>query len=127
MEKRKRGFHHSAKHALRGCIMLFGGERNAKIHLVVFLLTTTAGFLFGINRVEWTIVILASGAVIAAEALNTAIEETINLLHPQHSERAGRIKDIAAGAVLIVTLAAIACGIIVFLPYVKPLFLCTAT
>lgn len=107
--------------------MLFGGERNAKIHLVVFLLTTTAGFLFGINRVEWTIVILASGAVIAAEALNTAIEETINLLHPQHSERAGRIKDIAAGAVLIVTLAAIACGIIVFLPYVKPLFLYTAT
>lgn len=123
MLQKKRGLHHSARHAIRGCIMLFGTERNAKIHLVAFVLTMAAGFFFGIDRTEWILIILASGAVIAAEALNTAIEETINLLHPLHNERAGRIKDIAAGAVLIVTLAAIASGMIVFLPYIKALFL----
>ena len=70
---------------------------------------------------EWIAVLLASGIVIAAEAMNTALEETINLLHPHYSEKAGRIKDIAAGAVLIVTCAAIACGIIIFLPKIKAL------
>lgn len=99
--------------------MLFGSERNAKIHLVIFALTVAAGFWLDIDRVEWMIVLLASGAVIAAEAFNTAFEQTIDLVHPEFSEKAGRIKDIAAGAVLIVTCMAIACGIIIFLPKIK--------
>ena len=101
--------------------MLFGSERNAKIHLLAFILVVIAGFWLDIDRLEWVAILLASGAVMAAEALNTALEETIDLLHPHHSEKAGRIKDISAGAVLIVTCAAIACGIIIFLPKIKVL------
>lgn len=119
MEKRKPGFIRSARHAFRGCMMLFGTERNAKIHLVVFILTVISGFLLKIDRVEWMVVLLASGAVISVEAMNTAIEETIDLLHPHHSQKAGRIKDISAGAVLIVTCAAVACGVIIFLPKIR--------
>ena len=123
MEKRnKSGFIRSFGHALRGCAMLFGSERNARIHLVAFVLVVVAGFWFNIDRTEWMMIVLASGAVIAAEAMNTAIEGTIDLLHPQHGEKAGRIKDIAAGAVLFVTLAAIVIGVIVFYPQIKALF-----
>jgi diacylglycerol kinase len=118
---RKPGFHHSARNAFRGWVMLFSSERNAKIHLAVFILVVVAGFWLDIGRMEWITILLASGGVMAVEALNTAIEETINLLHPHHSEKAGRIKDIAAGAVLIVTCAAIACGIIIFLPKITAL------
>lgn len=118
----KPNFLRSLKHALRGCVMLFGTERNAKIHLVAFVLVVAAGFYFGIDKTEWMIILLASGAVIAAEAMNTAIEGTIDIVHPHYGEKAGRIKDIAAGAVLIVTCAAIAAGVIIFLPKVKALF-----
>jgi diacylglycerol kinase (ATP) len=118
----KPGFYRSLQYALRGCRFLFGSERNAKIHLTAFVIVVFAGFYFGIDRSEWMIILLASGAVIAAEAMNTAIEGTINLLHPQYGEKAGRIKDIAAGAVLIVTCAAIAVGVIIFYPKLKALF-----
>lgn len=118
----KPGIFRSLKHALNGCVQLFGTERNAKIHLAAFLIVVAAGFYFAIDRTEWMIILLASGAVIAAEAMNTAIEGTIDIVHPHHGEKAGRIKDIAAGAVLIVTCAAIAVGVIVFFPKVKALF-----
>lgn len=118
----KPGFLRSLKYALNGCAKLFGTERNARIHLAAFVFVVAAGFYFEIDRVEWMIILLASGAVIAAEAMNTAIEGTIDLVHPQHGEKAGRIKDIAAGAVLIVTCAAIAIGLIVFFPKIRDLF-----
>ncbi len=110
------------RNALRGCAKLFGSERNARIHLAVFVLVVVAGIYFSLDRMEWVAILLASGVVIAAEAMNTAIEGTIDLLHPQFDEKAGRIKDIAAGAVLIVTCAAIATGILVFLPKFQTLF-----
>jgi diacylglycerol kinase len=123
MQKRKTGFIYSAQHAFRGCRMLFGSERNAKIHLCVFVLVVAAGFWLNINKTEWMVILVASGVVIAAEAMNTAIEETIDLLHPHEHEKAGRIKDIAAGAVLIVTCAAIICGVIIFYPKISAFFL----
>jgi diacylglycerol kinase (ATP) len=119
---RKITFVQSLQAALRGCVMLLGTERNAKIHLAVFLLVVAAGSYFAISGTEWMIILLASGAVIAAEAMNTAIEGTIDIVHPQFGEKAGRIKDIAAGAVLIVTCAAIAVGVIIFFPKVRALF-----
>lgn len=118
----KPGFLRSLQYALRGCLMLFGSERNAKIHLSVFVIVVAAGFYFGIDHTEWMIILLASGSVIAAEAMNTAIEGTIDIVHPHHGEKAGRVKDIAAGAVLIVTCAAIAVGVIIFFPKIKALF-----
>jgi diacylglycerol kinase len=117
----KTDFVQSVRHALRGCKMLFGSERNAKIHLTVFVLVVIAGIYFPLSKMEWIAILLASGVVIAAEAMNTAIEGTIDLLHPQRHEKAGRIKDIAAGAVLIVTAAAIATGLIIFLPKITAL------
>jgi diacylglycerol kinase (ATP) len=120
-QQSKPGIFRSLRHALNGCVRLFGTERNAKIHLVSFIIAVAAGFYFEIDRIEWMIILLASGAVIAAEAMNTAIEGTIDIVHPHHGEKAGRIKDIAAGAVLIVTCAAIAMGIIVFFPKIKAL------
>jgi diacylglycerol kinase (ATP) len=121
--RRKRNFLYSVRQAIRGCAMLFGTERNAKIHLVAFISVLIAGFYFKIDKTEWMIILLASGAVISAEALNTAIEGTIDIAHPEHGEKAGRIKDIAAGAVLIVTCTAIACGVIIFFPKIAVLIL----
>jgi diacylglycerol kinase (ATP) len=57
--------------------------------------------------VWWALLLLASGAVLAAELLNTAIEELADALHPEDSPAIGRVKDCAAAAVLIASLAAL--------------------
>ncbi|MCU0353219.1 MAG: diacylglycerol kinase family protein, partial [Cytophagales bacterium] len=54
------------------------------------------------------------GLVWAAEAVNTAIERLVDFVSPGHDPRAGAVKDIAAGAVLIISIAAAVVGCIVF-------------
>ena len=48
---------------------------------------TLAGFVLGITRTEWTVVILCFGVVIAAELFNTAIERLVDLVSPERATR----------------------------------------
>ena len=116
MSKKKYGILSSFGFAFRGIGLLFRSERNAKIHLTVLILVLLAGIFLKINIQDWIVVVLCAGAVLATEAINTAIEGTIDLLHPDHSEKAGRIKDISAAAVLFTSITSLICGILIFLP-----------
>ena len=60
--------------------------------------------------------------VIGAELFNTAIERLVDLVSPRRNPLAGQVKDIAAGAVLVCALAAIAVGLIIFVPYLTRFF-----
>jgi diacylglycerol kinase (ATP) len=66
---------------------------------------------------EWCVVLLCFGLVMAAEAFNTAIERLVNLVSPDFHPLAGDVKDVAAGAVLICAIVAAIIGLIVFIPY----------
>ena len=112
----------SFKYAIKGIGLLFG-EPNAKIHLGFTLLTIAGGFFFSVNKTEWCILILAISAVLSAEALNTAIEYLTDLVSPNHNELAGKTKDVAAGAVLILAIGAAIIACIIFLPKISNRFL----
>lgn len=61
--------------------------------------------------------VLAMGTlVLGLELLNSAIEATLDLLHPEKHPLVKYAKDAAAGAVLIGVLAAAAAYLIVFTP-----------
>ena len=75
------------------------------------------------TRMEWMIIILCIGVVIAAELFNTAIEKLVDLVSPQQHPVAGQVKDIAAGAVLVCAATAAIIGLIVFIPYLTRFFL----
>ena len=55
----------------------------------------------------WALVLLASAAVVAAELLNTAIEQLADELQPNDSPRIRIVKDCAAAAVLVAALGAL--------------------
>jgi diacylglycerol kinase (ATP) len=59
----------------------------------------------------WALVLLASGAVIAAELFNTAIELLADHLHPETHANIRIVKDCAAGAVLVAAITAVAVGV----------------
>lgn len=105
---------------IRGCI---GKEQNLSFHLITSLAVIIAGIGFDISRNEWIAVILCIGLVIAAELFNTAIERLVDFVSLQRHPIAGQVKDIAAGAVLVCALAAIAVGLIIFVPYLTRIFL----
>lgn len=58
----------------------------------------------------------------ACELFNTAIEKLTDLVSPHYDENAGKVKDLAAGAVLVVSIAAIGLGLLLFLPHLIILF-----
>lgn len=100
--------------AWKGFFWLFKNEGNAQFHLIATLVVVIAGFYFKVTITEWILLCLAIGIVITAEAFNTAIEKTIDLLHPEKHEKAGLVKDLAAASVLISSILAIIIGLLVF-------------
>ena len=105
-------------YALRGIWHAAGHEVNFQIQLAIAGACAAAGLAFGISTLEWAVVALACGALLAAELVNTALEELLDHLAPERSESVGRIKDLAAGSVLTVALAAAAVFALVFAPRV---------
>lgn len=98
-------------------VLFFKTERNAKIHLVITVSVVIAGFVFGITRIEWLIILLCIGIVLVAEALNTAIEKLGNAISSDKNRLIKSAKDIAAGAVLLAAITAAIIGGLIFLPY----------
>ena len=74
------------------------------------------GFYLSISRTEWLVIIFAMVLVFMAEALNTAIELLVDITSPEQNEKAEKIKDLAAGSVLLASIGALIAGIIIFLP-----------
>jgi diacylglycerol kinase (ATP) len=102
--------------AFKGIAHVFAHEHNMWIHLCAALCVTVAGFYFHIDSTEWLFVLLCIGGVIAAELINSAIEKLVDLVSPQYNINAGLIKDIAAGAVLIMAIVSVIVGLIIFIP-----------
>ena len=61
------------------------------------------------------------GVVMSAEIFNTALENTMDWLDPQYNKYVKRVKDLAAGAVLVISLAVAAVGLLIFVPKLRPL------
>jgi hypothetical protein len=75
-----------------------------------------AGFLYRISSTEWLTIILCISLVIGMEAMNTAVEWLTDLVSPEYHPLAGKVKDVAAAAVLITVIGAVVAGLIIFIP-----------
>ncbi len=120
IKKRLRSF----KFAFHGIVTLFRETDNAKIHLFAAVVASGCGVWLRITREEWLAVIIVIGCVLAAEAINSAVEELSDFACKKGRHPAiKKVKDLSAGAVLITALAALAVGMLVFLP--KIIALCS--
>ncbi|MDA2936158.1 diacylglycerol kinase family protein [Patescibacteria group bacterium AH-259-L05] len=92
-------------------------EQSFRIQVVLALIIVILGIVVRLSSLEWMFIIIAIGAVLSLELLNSMIEKVLDILHPEARERVKIIKDISAAAVLIAALMAIGIGLIVFIPY----------
>lgn len=108
--------------ALKGISTLIRTQANARIHVVAVIIITLVGFWLNISPTEWCLVVIMFAMVLAAEAMNTAIEFVVDLTSPDFHPLAGKAKDVAAAAVLITAIGAVIVGLIIFLPKLLMLF-----
>lgn len=107
----------SMEFAITGIITAFKEERNMRKHMISAILAIIAGTVFRISVTEWLFLLLAIFLVITFEIINSAIENVVDLASNYHfSMLAKNAKDMAAGAVLIVSGYAVLTGLIIFVP-----------
>ncbi len=106
----------SVGYGLRGVGYTLRTQRNFRIQAAFAIAVAIVGLWLRISVGEWLAVVLATGMVLAAELLNTAVEALADAVHPERSEGIGRAKDAAAGAVLVASIAAGLIGLVVFGP-----------
>lgn len=102
--------------ALRGALLLIRTEASIKVQVGLAIIMTFAGFYFDISNTEWAIQILTIATILGAEGLNTAIEKVADFVQPEFDEKIGFIKDVSAGAVMLISIAATIIGLIIYLP-----------
>lgn len=103
-------------YALSGIAYTIKTQMNFRIHLVAILMVVLAGWYFHLSANEWLWIIFTIGLVLVTELLNTAIEILVDLVSPDFNIQAGRVKDVAAGAVVIAAIISVVIGSIIFIP-----------
>ncbi len=114
---KKQGFSNTFKNARKGMRLTLKSERNIRVHIFVAILVLISAYCFNFSLVKFSILLLTIAAVISAEMFNSAIEFSLDaIFHNRYSRMVGMAKDIAAGAVLVVTVTAVLVGVLLFAP-----------
>lgn len=104
-------------HAFHGIKVGLSSQRNLRIHFTATPCVVVLGLVLQIDMASWLALVLVMAMVISTEFLNTALEHLVDIAAEGQYRYAARCaKDTAAAAVLTASVAAIATGLIVFLP-----------
>lgn len=106
----------SFKYSLEGLIYAFTHEQNMVVHIMATLLIMLVSYLLELSLVEWIIVIILIGLVLATELINTSIEALVDLVCREENSLAKVAKDTAAAAVFIFALTAVIAGLAIYIP-----------
>ncbi|ACM60375.1 diacylglycerol kinase (ATP) [Caldicellulosiruptor bescii] len=109
----------SFDNAINGIIIAFKTQRNMKIHFIIAFTILFLTIVFKLNKIETVLVLICIGLVIATELINTAIENTIDLIAKEFEPKAKIAKDVAAGAVLVSALMSLTIGYFLFYDKIK--------
>ena len=113
---KNQNFFEAFKNALNGIIYIIKKERNIKIELFFALLAIIFSIILKISLVEMEVIVLIISLVFFSEFINTSLEIAIDLYTQEYNEKVKIAKDISAGAVLLVSIASVIIGFLIFLP-----------
>ena len=95
---------------------MFSTEHNSWVHVFAAVLAIVLGFILEITKIEWWVIIFLIGFVLALEAVNSAIEHLADFVSPAKQDQIKKVKDLAAGAVLIAAITSFIIGLSIFIP-----------
>lgn len=111
-----KGFLKAFPYAWKGIVNGFQTERNFKFHIFAAILVIFTGFWTNLTKIEWFIILLLIGGMLALELMNSAIERVVDLVTSSYHPLAKQAKDFAAGAVLVYAIVSALIGLLLFVP-----------
>lgn len=109
----------SFPHAVRGIFICLIFEHNMKFHVFASFFVFILGLILGLTKAEWIVVIACVGVVWCVEIMNTAVEDICDVVRDNLNldyQKTKDARDLAAGAVLIVSLMSAVIGAMIFIP-----------
>lgn len=100
--------------AFQGLGYVWRGEKNFRLQTIIAAVLIVFIRIFNFSFEEAFFVLVAITMVLSSEILNTALEKMLDRLEPEHDPLIGKLKDIMAANVLIVSAGAALMGIFVF-------------
>lgn len=116
---RKPPVHKSLRNAFRGVFLMMKHERNFQLEFAAFLVNVFLIFYLKLSSTDTILILMVSFGVLATEILNTAIEKICDFVQPDFDKRIGFIKDISAGAVVLMAILSVIVGVMVYWKYVS--------
>lgn len=116
-----RSIKESFYHAWEGLSYTYKTQRNMRIHLVIAALVVGVSIAFGLSVEGFFMIFLAIAVVLLSEVVNTLSESIVDLIEPNYSLLAKRIKDVAAGGVLLGAAFSVIIGVLAFCPVLTDL------
>ena len=112
----RRGFFKSFRFATEGLVYVFQSQCNFRVHLAVATAVGLVGLWLRLPTQSWAILALTVGSVLVTEILNTGAESLVDLVSPDYHPVAKRVKDLTAGAVLVVAIVSVVVGLLILGP-----------
>jgi len=104
---KNRAFTQRLGFAWAGLRSAWRSEASLRTHLWMAALLLVALLILRPALLWWALCGLMAALVIAAELINTALEHLVDHLHPERHPRIKIVKDSAAAAVLVLSVAAL--------------------
>ncbi|MBB5178486.1 diacylglycerol kinase family protein [Melissococcus plutonius] len=112
---KNKSFISSFKFACQGIKTVFKEERNMRIHVLLGGIAIVLGISFHLTLGEWLWLLFAIFLVWIMEVMNTIFENLVDMITDFCFHPIGKkVKDMAAGAVLIATIFAVIIGVLLF-------------
>lgn len=92
--------------ARNGLATVWKEETNFRLEIFAAAILTALAFYYKFSLIEWVVVIAIITIVLTGEVVNTVIEDLCNKIEPKQDPAIGKIKDMAAGFVLLTSLGA---------------------
>ena len=109
---KNQSFAKKVRNALSGISFAWANERNFRTQVIFGLVTFIVFFIIQPAAFWWALIVLSATLVFAAELANSAIEALADHLHPELHPVVGKVKDMLAGMVLVMSVGAGIVGMI---------------
>ena len=108
----------SFTYACKGIYSVIKEQQNFRIHVLASFVVISFGFYFQVTTTEWCVLLVCIGGVLTLELINSSIENLVDLVTTERKPLAGKVKDIAAGAVLVASVLSVIIGVLIFSKYI---------
>jgi len=117
-----KGVRNIVKYSMNGIKSYAEDGKSFIIYSFCALINIIAGAVFSINGLEWILIIVMLGLILAIELLNTGIEATCDAITKEYNPLIKVAKDCGSAATFVMFIVAVILNVIIFFPKVISLF-----